>query len=336
MTLIFSDAMDSHGVTANLDRTYDEVTSGITYLSSGGRFGGGAIKVGGAAAGFTKTFSSIVDLYVSFALNIDLFNGGGPAIKYSHIGGTTVVNPDGEGNLVLQSGATSVASFPISAGAWHWVSMHFRVHATLGKWTVSVDGIQQVDFSGDTIGTGSADTINGVLFGVGEGPNPDPFYTWDDIIITDGIGGAPFNGLLADRRIETLRPDGAGTATNFAPFPADAVNWDKVDEATPDDDTTYVEDSVSAQRDTYTHTNMTLTPASIDGLVVKTLVKNPDGGSNDLKHVIDSNGSVSVGSAIGTTSDYLVKQTLFETDPDTAAAWTKTGVDAVEAGFEVA
>lgn len=338
MTLIFSDAMDSHGVTANLPDTYNSVTGGITYLSSGGRFGGGGIQVLGEGIEFTKTFSTIVDLYVSFALNIEFFGAGGGhlEIEYSNLGGANKVVMDTIGNLVLFVGANQVASFPITVGVWHWISMHFRVHATLGKWTVTVDGIQLVDFSGDTLATGTADTTNGVSFGAQSGSGTNPKLLYDDIIITDGIGSAPFNGLLVDRRMETIRPDGAGTSTQFAPFPADAVNWDKVDDVTPDDDTTYVEDSVSAQRDTYTHTNMTLTPATIDGLVVKTLTRNPDGGSNDIKHVINSSASISVGSAIGTTNAFQVKQTLFETDPNTAVAWVKAGVDAVEAGFEVA
>ncbi len=335
MAWIFSDAMDSHGVTANLDQTYDNVSaSGVTYLSSGGRFGDGGIQVDAILKSFDKSFAASVDIFVSFGLNISAFSGGTTAaILFTHIGGSISVIPDSSGNLVLAFAAGSeIASFPISAGVWHWVSMHLRIHATLGKWTVNVDGIQEVDFSGDTLNVGTPDTINGIQFGAGV----SAVYIWDDIIITDGLGSAPFDDLLADRRIETIRPDGVGTATNFAPFPADAVNWNKVDEAVPDDDTTFVEDAVSAQRDTYTHGNMTLTPASIDALVVKTLAKNPDGGSNDIKHVIDSNGTVSVGSAIGLTSDYTVKQTIYETDPDTAIAWIKAGVDAVEAGFEVA
>lgn len=334
MAWIFSDAMDSHGVTANLDQMYDSVSSsGIAYLSTGGRFGGGGIQVTDDNFSFAKTFTPRVDIFVSFAVKIDLFAGGTTVMKFTHTGNTISVFADSAGNWILGFGLGSeIASFPISAGVFHWVSMHLRVHATLGKWTVTVDGIQEVDFSGDTINTGTPDTITGVSFGAGNGA----VYIWDDIIITDGIGGGPFDDLLTDRRIETIRPDGVGTATNFAPFPADAVNWNKVDEAVPDDDTTYVEDAVSAQRDTYTHTNMTLTPASIDALVVKTLAKNPDGGSNDIKHVIDSNGTVSVGSAIGLTSGYTVKQTVYETDPDTAIAWIKAGVDAVEGGFEVA
>ena len=332
MTLIFSDAMDSHGVTANLDRTYNAVTAGVAYLSSGGRFGGGAIEVTDDFTSFSKTFVAVQDLFVSTGIFINLFAGGITVMIFNHIGDQVKIIADSAGNWGLFVGAATVATIPISAGAWHWFSMHLRVHATLGRWVVKVDNILLLDFTGDTLGAGTPDTINGVSFGSGK----NAIYTWDDIIITDGLGGAPFDGLLDDRRMETLRPDGAGTATQFAPFPADAVNWNKVDEATPDDDTTYVEDSVSAQRDTYTHTNMTLTPASIDALVVKTLVRNPDGGSNDIKHVINSNASIVVGSAIGTTNDYLVKQTEFETDPDTAAAWVKAGVDAVEAGFEVA
>lgn len=333
MTWIFSDAMDSHGVTANLDQTYDSVSaSGIAYLSTGGRFGGGGIEVTGNTVSFAKTFTTRVDVYVSFGVKIDLFAGGTTVMKFTHTGNTISVFADSAGNWILGFGLGSeIASFPISAGVFHWVSMHLRVHATLGKWTVTVDGIQEVDFSGDTINTGTPDTISGINFGAGTAA----VYIWDDIIISDGIGGTPFNGLLADRRIETIRPDGVGTATNFAPFPADAVNWNKVDEAIPDDDTTYVEDAVSAQRDTYTHSNMVLTPASIDALVVKTLAKNPDGGSNNIKHVINSNATVSVGPAVAVGSEYTVQETVFETDPDTAAAWIKAGVDAVEAGFEV-
>ena len=332
MGLIFSDAMDSHGVTANLMNTYNEVTGGVAYLSSGGRFGDGAIEVTDDFTSFSKTFIAIQDVYISTAVFINVFAGGSTVMIFNHIGDDVKIVADAVGNWGLFVGASTIRTIPISAGVWHWVSMHLRVHATLGRWEVTVDGISLMDFTGDTLGAGTPDTINGIAFGSGK----NAVYKWDDIIITDGLGSPPFDDLLTDRRIETIRPDGVGTATNFAPFPADGVNWNKVDEAVPDDDTTYVEDSVSAQRDTYTHGNMTLTPASIDGLVVKTLAKNPDGGSNDIKHVIDSNGSVSVGSAVGTTNAYQVKQTLFETDPNTATAWTKAGVDAVEAGFEIA
>ncbi len=43
--------------------------------------------------------------------------------------------------------------------------------------------------------------------------------------------------------IETLRPNAAGDETQFAPYGA-ANNWQCVDEASADDDTTYVRNEV--------------------------------------------------------------------------------------------
>ncbi len=337
MTLIFSDGMDSHGVTAKLADTYNTVTAGVTYLSSGGRFGGGAIEVNGTLVKFAKTFTPIVDLYVSFGLNIEFFNGGNSVIEYSHIGGATGVRADSTGNWELVVGAVGVASFPISAGVYHSVAMHFRVHGVSGKWTVNVDGIQVVDFSGDTLGVGSADTINGVSFSAGFGAGADPKYLWDDIIINDGIGSAPFNGLLIKRRIDTLRPNAAGDKTDFTLFPnTGEANWQDVDEVSPDDDATYVEDDVVNDEDLYNFEPMGFTPDTIDGLVVKTRAKNPDGGSKDLKHLIKSNLTTEAGASIlGLTNEYQIHQTLIQNDPDIAAAWTKTAVDAVQGGYRV-
>ena len=332
MSLIFSDGMDSHGVTANLADTYNEVTGGVAYLSSGGRFGGGAIQVTDDFTSFSKTFVAAQDIYISASIFIDVFAGGSTVMLFNHIGDQVQIVADTFGNWGLFVGASTIRTIPISAGVWHGFSMHLRVHSTLGRWEVKVDNIVLMDFTGDTLGAGTADTMNGIAFGSGK----NAVYKWDDIIISDGTGVAPFNGLLDNSRIDVIRPNAVGDKTDFTQFPASTANWDKVDEASPDDDTTYVEDAVVNDEDLYNFEPMNFTPETILGLVVKTRAKNPDGGSKDLKHLIKSNLTTEAGASIlGLTNDYQVHQTLIQNDPDTAAAWIKTAVDAVQGGYRV-
>lgn len=118
-------------------------------------------------------------------------------------------------------------------GVWSWVEMDITIGNT-AAYVVRVNGVTVLNSTGDTQEQTSAD-INVVSW---SGPGD-----WDCVYICDAVGAAPRNAMLGDFICSNLLPDGAGANTDFTPLAG--TNWQAVDEAVPDDDTTYVESSTN-------------------------------------------------------------------------------------------
>ena len=136
-------------------------------------------------------------------------------------------------------------------------------------------------------------------------------------------------------RVVTLRPDADTAQADFTPS-AGSVHYALVAEAPDDDgDATYVESGTVGHQDLYGYQDLTATQAAILALQLATVARKDDAGSRSLRAVLTSGATTANGATrvLGTT--YAVYDDRFEVDPATGTAWTKPGVDAVEAGVEV-
>ena len=131
--------------------------------------------------------------------------------------------------------------------------------------------------------------------------------------------------------MQTLIPNGAGASTQFTP--SSGANYTTVDEL-PYSATDYVQSNTSGNRDTYTFSDLS-NVGTIYGVQNNFIAKKTDAGSLSLKSAVKSGASVYYGSsAVLATNDATVSDTRSQ-DPNTSAAWTQSGVNALEAGFEV-
>lgn len=222
---------------------------------------------------------------------------------------------------------------PPAVSQWKHIQVYAKIDDTVGRCTVKIDDLTVIDFTGDTRNGGATADVDQVAIGRLDG---GVVCNWDDWWICNAAGAAPYNGFLGVARVRTLSPTGAGTDTGFTP--SAGANWQCVDEQ-PYSAADYVTatGAVSGTRDTYATADL---PGSGVGdiLAVQPVIvaKKSGAAAVDLKAVLRSGGTVykSGALAVGTTD---VTNTWIQTaDPATAAAWTISGVNALEVGVEVA
>lgn len=338
MTLLFMDGMDLHGVTANLDRRYDAVDASVDYSTTSGRYGGGGITITDDDRYFEKAIDGTPQTCVaSFA--VKPIEGGTVADTIWRIdtsvanGGITFGASVGATIEVRRGTGIKLGGFVLPQGRWNWVSIKVRMDSSSsGTIDIEVNGVNVFSFTGQTRNSGT-NTCNTLLLGATF--NGD--FVYDDVIITDIAGSAPFNDLLSDRRIDTIQPDAVGDNSDFTASPA-VDNYLNVDESSPDDDTSYNESAVSSELDLYQFPNMGVSPGSIDVVNVVAMVKDSDAGGEDFELKVKggtTDGTEGTGAAQTPTSGYLVYDEQFLTSPDSASAWTEAEVNAMQAGIAV-
>jgi len=241
----------------------------------------------------------------------------------------------GNPNTGTLLGTSSIA---MSANTFHYVEILTRISNTAGDIIVRIDGVEALTFGSPA----ALDTQNGgtgYIHRVRITGNTSATITFDDIYILDETGTTN-NWFLGDVRVDAYLPSANGNSSDFTGSDGNSTdNYLLVDDATSDDDSTYVESSTVGQKDTYQFPAMSHTPDTnaFFGVQVHVMARKPYGGLRSLCAVARSGSTELDG-----TSTPLVDDTrrgvvqVYETDPNTAGSqWTKTTFEAAEFGMKV-
>jgi len=234
--------------------------------------------------------------------------------------------------LTINVGGTTLATSTntISDNTWQYIEWEFEVGSN-AAYTVKVDGDVWLSGNGDTQ-AGSVTYYSDFKL------HPTTSYAsndiWlDDLYICNGAGSTN-NGLLGDSKIVTIQPDGDDSC-NFATLSTGTDHYALVDDDPLDEDSTYVEDDTTGNRDVLTYENIS-TINTIFGICIITTARRTDTDAINVKSVIDSNGTIETGTSHALNSSYSADNTISEEDPDTSSAWTQTTINAAKFGYEVA
>jgi len=138
--------------------------------------------------------------------------------------------------------------------------------------------------------------------------------------------------VMASPDTETLRPSGAGDRTELTP--SAGANWQCVDEASPDEDGSYVYTG-SGDYDLYALSNHALTGVVTSVTVYARGKLTGDSGST-FKTVMKTGGNVYYGSVYSLSSSWTTRPSPTYTDnPSTGTTWTWDEVDALQAGVSL-
>lgn len=203
------------------------------------------------------------------------------------------------------------------------IEVYVYIHESAGRIVVKVNGIITIDFTGDTQNGGTG-IINKIRIGADSNNNSD--LTFDDIVIDDAQYP---NGS----RIFGLSPNGVGNSSQWTPL--FGSNYDRVNDV-PEVDTEYVSVNTNDQVDTYAIANMSTSPDQIRSVQVMARARSEGAATpTNLALVVRSNGADYVGSDKLLSSEFANGHTaIWENDPDTAALWIESGVNAMEAGIK--
>lgn len=236
----------------------------------------------------------------------------------------------GTGTLL---GSVSIPS--LQANQWYYFECQVTLSDTVGAVTVKQNGTTVVSLTGiDTKNGGTNSTIDTLLMNWYSGGWSDRHMYVDDLYITNGAGSVN-NGFLGDIAVETLYPSGDGSSSQWVGSDGNSVNNSLlVDEATPDP-ADYVQSGTTGNRDLYAYTNLSRSAGSIYGVQVASYTQATDSGGRNVKNAIKSSSTTTTGTDQPVTTTYDPKVDIFETDPNTTAAWAIAGVNAAEFGVEV-
>jgi len=225
----------------------------------------------------------------------------------------------------------ATSDFIMSKNRWYHIEFKITI-ADSGTVDVWIDGIPVFELSGVDTKYSTYDNVRLIAL---YGNSNDQWY--DDIIIGDDSGsGATDN--IGDAKIERLTVDGAGSSTQFTPDGAGSPtgdNYQNIDDASADGDTTYNYSSTVGHKDFFTASNLSTSGVSVHAVGVHNKFKRTDAGLRSIRGKVLSNVTEGNGTTRAPLDDYLYAWDIFETDPDTSSAWTESGVNSMEIGYEV-
>jgi hypothetical protein len=241
-----------------------------------------------------------------------------------------------DGSMSFKRGATVLETTDpgiTSHDVWFYLELLVTIHGSTGSYEVRKDGTTILSGSGvNTQNGGTAQANRLYLSGGASSTGVSGGVHYDDLVIQSGAASA----FLGDCRVDTFLPDSDGASAQFTPS-AGSDNYAMVDDATnPDLDTTNVESSTIGHIDLYGFPALSHTPAAIYAVQVSPMVNKTDSGFRSMKPVMRSGGVNYEGDEKSIGADtFIWVPTIYEEDPDTSAAWTIAGVNALEAGQKV-
>ncbi len=322
--------------TALLARRYASSTQATNMSIVAGRVAGYALYVNAAGTGYIQTpvLTTDATLVVGLAYK--------PTTSYPSSSTTLIALYDGAtlgmnvkltsgGALAVYLGASLIDTTPaFSLTLEQWVYIEFKVVCNAsGSYELRVDNINRLSDSSLNTKAGANNYHDQIQIA-----NPRYSY-FDDFYICDGSGSLN-NTFLGPCRTLASNPTNDSTVNWSTVYPALTDHYADVDDgAVADDDTTYVEDNTTGHRDIFDYADVTILTCIL-GVSINTTCKVTDVNAVDLKTVIKSsvNESVSSSDPISSTS-YLTRSYISETDPDTSAAWDVANLNTATIGFEV-
>ena len=212
-----------------------------------------------------------------------------------------------------------------------------NISAISGTWTQTT----QSDFQGGTLNQVDVTTSPGnVILDTFSDSVTDSFNDESKIAAKTNLvvsGGQVKLTSGGAGSTETLRPTATGDETEIAEqVPTGGEHWDKVDDVTPDGDTTYLRTSwYTWQEDLYQIANHSIGSGSINYVKVYAVAKStstPPTGRTTVYVQIKTNGLEDNGTEYQTTINYATYSHQWNTNPQTGQPWTWAEIDALQIG----
>jgi len=332
MSLIFMDGM--YYPTNDLLFKYSGLArSNIVDISATTRrVGPGSIRVqtGGSYSSYI-TYSPPIPL-VGTTFGCALMITGTPTESFDRklisLGGCDVfVETNSNFSMTLRAGGATITSDPaiFNSSVWFYLELQYTKSATTATVTLRINEAIKAQLTGLNINNDCTSVKLEADYG-------GPYHYFQDLYICDGLG-ATNNDFLGDVKVDIMRPDSAGTYTDFTPNVD--TNYENVDEEDCDEDATYNESAVVGDKDTYNLSAISLTGQEIFGTQQCSVIRKTDASLRYGKQLLISDTTEDLSDEIQFNDTYTGYQRCFDTDPDTATTWTESGVNALESGLTV-
>lgn len=366
MALIFCDGFDHYGVdeTNMLDGVYAELRTGFgsaapaALVTTNPRtgthnlrwtdhasetnsrvvrrvLGGAKTTVGLAVAAYLNALPSANDIYVLYD-----FRDTANVVQVSIIVQSTGIIAAFRGDRQTGTQIGTTATPAVTADAYQHIETMVTFDSTVGEVEVRVNGVTVLSLTGvDTTASANQECSQ---IGLTCGPNnttlslTDPNVTTDidDCFCYDDTGSFN-NTFIGDRRVLTLFPNADTAIADWTPL--SGSGFSNIDEADPDDDTSYITAAAGASPALASEFDLDDLPvgvASISAVVVVNRMRKTTAGVANVQASLVSGASEAAGTDRALTEAYTYYQDVIEADPDTAAPFTPAAVDSVKLKVE--
>ena len=326
--------------TADIPKRY-EVTTIAANVSIGasGRNGTSALHLTHTNAGVAKTLDGQATWYTGFWVKLaSIPSGERTLLSFYGTDGTKHVTfaVESTGLIMAYRGNAGAAllatsTFAFTAGVGVYLEFKATISDTVGEVVLKVNGSTDA-----TLNTSSLDTRNGgaaataaqieLFSGTDQTFNIDI----DDWYINDATGGVD-DTFWGDVRIIAKSVDGAGNSAQFTP--STGSNWQNVDDATPDGDTTYNESSTVNHIDSMTTAALGVT-GTVKGVNLLVYARKTDAGVGTLAPLWRISGTDYPGTGVALPTDYAYVSQLYRVSPATSSAFTTSEIDGAEIGYK--
>lgn len=337
MALRFFDGFDaymqSNGTAlAGFSRKWPTSANAGAIVAADGRFGG-------KAANFFSTFTCWaqtptfaeptlgVGLAVKFTQETDTTANGQFLGFYenSTLGINVRRTPTGEMAVYFGSTLLDVTTtLGIALNNWATVELSVTVHNSAGAYELRVGGVTVLSDSG--IDTQPASNAWTDVIRIGKPANSVLLCTIDDLWVNDD------GSFLGSWKIQTIFPDGDAGPNDGTPSTG-TDNYAVVDETSPNDDTDYVTDAAGDSElfDYQALSNV----STVYAVQVNTIARIDDATPRDIALTAKSGTTTdaSTPQTVGSSYDWFAA--IWALNPDTAAPWTASEINAGQFGFDI-
>lgn len=222
----------------------------------------------------------------------------------------------------------------VTAEAYTHIECQVTIDSINGAVEVRVNGVTVISLTGvNTAATANIETSQitiGTVSGTGSSTgistmDVDDLFCYDD-------SGSYNNDFIGDRRVLTLFPS-ADTAIADWSWNTGGSGAATIDEADPNDDTDYLfanPGTSPAPVSEFDMDDLIAGVSSISAVVMINRMRKTDAGDANVQPALVSGSSESVGTEHVLTEAYKYYHDVVEVDPDTAAPFTASAVDAAK------
>lgn len=332
MTMLFMDGFD-YLTSGNLILKWDSTTGAGLSTTSTGVYGRGKMVSNGAnGSTLTKTLpSNIVTGFQGF----HFFYGTTVAqtiCEFRETGAAQCdIRVDATGHLfATRNGTTigSVSTFQMTSPQWYWIEVKVVISTTVGVAEIKVNGAFVANNGVSNLNTQNTANafFNQIRGGFSQGSGLDSYHVWDTT-------AGDITTYMGERVIDTQLANATGTNAAWTKN-GGSNNFDRVNEANEDGDTTYNSSATPNQIDSFNFPSLFESTGTIGTVAVNTIDRNDDATPRTFDHYCLSSGVAALSAPITPGANYVNHQTFFGTDPNTAAAWTITNWNAAEWGYK--
>lgn len=353
MTLLFCDGFDHYGTdTTNMtDGAWAEVPTtsfalSVTNPRTGTHsllfntavsptselrrvLGGAKTTVGLAAVIWLSELPSTNDTLRIFGFN-DTTNTAQITVMLQSTG-IIDVQSGSSGGATLATSTTPV----VTAEAYTHVEAFITFDGTAGAVEVRVNGVTVLSATAINTAPTALDECSQIVITPKKGIGIPAEYFVDDVFCYDDTGSHN-NTFLGDRKVLTLFPS-ADTAQADWSWNAGPSAVQAIDEADPDDDTTYIFANPGGSPAPVSEFDIDNLPAGVSAVSAVVLVnrmRKTDAGTANVQPSIVSASSETAGADRVLTEAYTYYHEVIEVDPDTAAPFIPAAVDAAKIKLE--